>query len=322
MNDPVVFVPDLEAWERMGVARGFQAAGIAARAGSSFRIDERALIDQIDGVRVLVVALAPVTARVIAKAGTLGLIAKAGIGTDNIDLAAARRRGIRVTRTPAVNVDGVVEYTIGAMVALAREFVRMDAAVRRGEWTGLRQAHSGLQPDLRGETLGIIGLGGIGRRLADLAAALGMTALACDPLVAAESTSVPLVPMESVLERARFVSVNALLSDETYHLIGEPELRRMRRDGYLVNSARGPIVDTSALARALEEGWIAGAAIDVHEDEPPPADHPLLRAPNCILTPHLAGATAGGYANIGQLVVSQVASFLAGRPLDPRHVVV
>jgi phosphoglycerate dehydrogenase-like enzyme len=307
----------------MAIGEQLEHAGLVASHGAAFRAAEDELYAAVEGVHALVVALAPVTRRVIDNASSLQLVIKAGIGTENIDLATARARGIRIARTPGVNLDGVAEYTFGALIALARRLPALDSRVRTGAWTEARIDESGLRPGLRGETLGIVGLGGIGSSMAQIALAFGMTVLASDPFLTKKlPPNVTLTTLDELLGRSRYVSINATLTEETHHLIGERELAIMRPDAILVNASRGSIVDTAALASALEAETIGGAIVDVLEQEPPPLDHPLLRAPNSLLTPHIAGTSANGYHAIGALVVEQLQAFCVGKPIPLEQIVV
>ena len=322
-----VFVPDGEASLRMGLERRLRALdGIEVRARSaSIAASEAEILVGVGDAQAICTALGQVTARVIEAAEQLQLVVKTGIGTDNIALDAARERGVVVVRTAGVNFVGVAEYVIGGMLSYYRRFRDFDPALRAGAWNETRATWSGLIESPRGKTMGIVGLGAIGREVTRLAIAHGMTVIAHDPYVTAEdarSCGAELVGKDDLLRRADVVSLNLLLTPETRHFIGERELAAMRPDALLVNSSRGPIVDEAALAAALRDGVIGGAVLDVFEVEPLGADSPLLLLDNCLLTPHLAGCTRAGYAEIGERAALLVAAFARGEQLPAACIVV
>lgn len=249
---------------------------------------------------------------VLRHATRLRLIARAGSGVDNIDVAEAERRGILVINTPGANAIAVAEHTIGLMLALARHLPRADASVRAGEWR--RAEFEGVE--LCGKTLGIVGLGRIGAEVARRALALGMTVIATDPFVAPEQVAamgVPLMPLETLLARADFISVHVPADPSTHHLIGRRELALVKPGCRIVNCARGEVLDEEALADALAGGKVAGAALDVFEQEPP-ANRRLLADRRVILTPHIAGSTVEARARVGVEVAREVLRVLGGQP--------
>jgi len=232
-----------------------------------------------------------VTAEMLAQAPQLRVIGRAGIGVDNIDVEEATRRGIAVFNAPGGNTVSAAEHTIGLLLALVRKIPWADASMRRGEWD--RQRFLGTE--LRGKTVGIVGLGRIGAHVATLARAFGMSVLAYDPYVTearARELQVELLPLDQLLPRADVVSLHLPLTKETRSLIDRRRIGQMKAGAVLLNCARGGLVDEEALLEALEQGRLAGAAIDVFEAEPLPADSPLRRTDRVILTPHLAASTA------------------------------
>jgi phosphoglycerate dehydrogenase-like enzyme len=319
-----VYIPDTEVSERMALAARLRELGATVRVGSSFSAGAALLTETIGDAEVLCVALARVERAAIAAGSNLRLIVKCGIGTENIDLDAAQEHGVTVLRTTGVNVRGVAEYVIAACLAHLRDFETLDQAVRSGQWTDLRIAEAGRIPSLSGRTIGIVGLGAIGREVAALARAHGMTILASDPHldsdVAAES-SANLVSLPDLLARSDIVTLHIVLDKTTRHLIGAHEFSLMKSDALFVNAARGAVVDTEALVNALQGRTIAHAVVDVLEQEPPSQDHPLLELDNCTLTPHLAGCTDAGYAEIGQRASELVDAYLSGAALPPDCVV-
>jgi D-3-phosphoglycerate dehydrogenase len=239
------------------------------------------------------------------------VIGRAGVGVDNIDLAAATRAGIAVVNAPTANTVAAAEQTLGLIFALARHIPAADASLRRGEW---RRAQF-VGRELRGSTLGIVGLGKIGLTLATRARALEMTLLGTDPFISRETAAthgVELVELPELLKRADVVTLHVPLNAQTRGFIGAAQIGLMKPTALLVNVARGGLIDEEALATALRDGRLGGAAIDVHEHEPP-TDSPLLGAPNTVLTPHLGASTAEAQDKAGVEVAEQVLDVLAGR---------
>jgi D-3-phosphoglycerate dehydrogenase len=249
------------------------------------------------------------SAAVLAECKRLRLISIWGTGTDHIDSAAARARGVTVTNTPGVNAHAVAEHTIALMLAVARRIPSMDAAVRGGEWP------RGLLVQLEGKTLGVVGLGAIGSRVATLASAFGMTLLA-STLGNDDGRSATVgarhVPLDALLRESDFVSLHLRLSERTTRHIDRVRLALMKPTAFLINTARAGLVDRDGLLEALGESRIAGAGLDVFHDEPVRADDPLLRLPNVVLTPHNAGSTAEALDRGLHQAVENVRNFLGG----------
>jgi len=252
-----------------------------------------------------------VDASVIAAGPRLQVIGRAGVGVDNVDLEAATRAGITVVNAPTGNTIAAAEHTLALLYGVARKIAAADASVRRGEWQ--RTQFTGLE--LRGRTLGLVGLGKIGQAIAARARAMEMAVLASDPYVTAEQAAhhgAELVPFDDLLARADVVSVHVPLSRATRGMIGAKELGRMKPGAILLNVARGGVVDEAAVAAALTKGTLAGAGVDVFEHEPP-VDSPLLDAPNTLLTPHLGASTAEAQVAVAEEIADQVIDVLAGR---------
>lgn len=274
-----------------------------------------ALLGEFDG---LVAGVDRVGRRALAAGRPrLRVVARNGIGTDTVDVQAATEFGVVVTNAPSVNADSVADFTFALLLALVRRVVEADRAVRAGDWPPL------VGVELRGKVLGLVGFGRIGQRVAERARGFGLRVLAYDPQPdheAARGLGVELVQFHRVLEEADFLSLHLPLLPETHHLLGEAELRRMKRTSYLVNTARGGVVDEEALARALREGWIAGAACDVFEEEPLHTS-PLLGAPNLLLSPHMASHTREAIARASRVAAENVLAVLRGRrppnPVNP-----
>jgi D-3-phosphoglycerate dehydrogenase len=253
-----------------------------------------------------------VDAELIAAGRKLIVIGRAGVGVDNVDLEAATRAGVTVVNAPTGNTIAAAEHTLALMFGLARHIAAADASVRRGEWK--RGQFTG--NELRGRTLGIIGLGKIGQAIADRARALEMPVLGVDPFVTAEQAAlhgVELVDLDGLLTRSDVVTVHVPLTRTTRGMIGLDALARMKPGALLLNVARGGVVDEAAVAQALRKGRLGGAAVDVFEHEPP-TDSPLLDAPNTLLTPHLGASTEEAQVLVAEEVASQVLDVLAGRP--------
>ena len=235
----------------------------------------------------LLVQYAPMTRGVLSRLPKLRSIVRYGVGVDSIDLAAAAEKGIIVSNVPDYGTDEVSDHALALLLALTRRIVVANRSVRDGVWdySALLPAHR-----LRTLTLGIVGLGRIGTALAAKAQALGLTIIASDPYRAADGipASVRMVDLAELLAISDLVSVHCPLTDETVNLLGEDAIRKMKRSACLVNTARGRIVDEGALDRALSEGRLAGAALDVFGNEPVSPDHPLLRHENFLCTPHMA----------------------------------
>ena len=229
---------------------------------------------------------------------SLRAIANYAVGTDNIDLEAATVRGIPVGNTPDVLTETTAELAFALMLAVARRIVEGDRYVREGRW-GEWRPDLLLGHDLHGSTLGIVGFGRIGRAVARRAEGFGMTV-------------VHGLPLEDLLGRSDFVSLHAPLTPRTRGLIGAAELERMKPTAILVNTARGPLVDTHALAAALGEGEIAGAGLDVTDPEPLPAGHPLLQAPNLVIAPHIGSASHRTREAMADMAVDNLIAALAG----------
>jgi D-3-phosphoglycerate dehydrogenase len=252
-----------------------------------------------------------VDGELIGAGSRLVVVGRAGVGVDNVDLEAATRAGIVVVNAPTGNTIAAAEHTLALLFALARRIAAADASVRRGEWR--RAEFTGLE--LRGRTLGIVGLGKIGQAIAERVRALEMTVLAADPFVTREqaaSHGVELVELEELLARADVVSVHVPLTRATKGLIGPTALARMKPGALLLNVARGGVVDEAAVADGLRTGRLSGAGVDVFEHEPP-TDSPLLEAPNTILTPHLGASTAEAQVAVATEVAGQILDVLDGR---------
>jgi glyoxylate reductase len=284
-----------------------QAGCRVTQLASPPREELRAALADADGL--LGSAQLPVDAELIASAPRLRVISNFGVGFDNVDLAAATARGIVVCNTPGVLSDAVADLTMALVLSLARRLPEAERFVRAGRW-GAGPALA-LGTDVRGKLLGIVGLGRIGRAVAGRARAFGMATCFYD-VRRDEVESCPYRDLDGLLSEADFVSLHTNLTDETRHLIGARELALMKPGAYLINTARGPIVDQRALVEALRVGRIAGAALDVFEREPLPADDPLCDLPNVILLPHIGSATVETRAAMLDLAIENLLRALRG----------
>ena len=270
------------------------------------------LPDIIGGYEAIIVrSRTKVTADVISRAAKLRVIARAGVGVDNIDVAAATKHRIPVVNAPAASTISVAELALAHMLALARHIPQAHASLKAGKWE--KKQFEGTE--LYGKTLGLVGSGRIGAEVAKRAQAFGMRVISYDPYLppkVAEERGIRLTTLEAVLMDADFVSVHAALTDETRHMLGAKQLALMKKSAYVVNCARGEIVDEAALAAALKAGEIAGAALDVFENEPPTGS-PVLAIDTTSFTPHLGASTKEAQIRVGETVASDVLRVLAGQ---------
>ncbi len=255
-----------------------------------------------------------VTKEVFARAARLKVVGRAGVGVDNIDVNEATTRKVLVVNAPTASSVSVAELAFGHMLSLSRFLAAADRSVKEGKWEKKKfEGH-----ELHGKILGLVGSGRIGAEVAKRAQAFGMRVLSYDPYLpreAAAKLGITLADLDAVLGQSDYVSIHAALTPETRGMIGAAELAKMKRTAYLVNCARGEIVQGAALADALKAGMIAGAALDVFEKEPP-TDSPLLSAPNVVFTPHLGASTHEAQARAGAIIAEQVGKALDGKRPD------
>jgi D-3-phosphoglycerate dehydrogenase len=304
MSLPRVLVCDSIARE------GIEALARGARVEERTDITPEGLLEVAGDVDGLVVrSRTRITAEVIGRAKRLRVVGRAGTG---VDVAAATEKGIVVVNAPTGNTVSAAEHTLSLLLALARNVTRADASLRAGRWE--RERLMGVE--LTGKTLGLVGLGQVGAEVARRARGFDMRILANDPFVPeerAQRLGVELVPLDRLLAESDFVSLHVLLSESTRGLLGEREIARMKPGARLVNTARGGLVDEAALLRAIEEGRIAGAALDVFAEEPPRGSS-LLRCEKVVLTPHLGASTTEAQERVALDVAEQILAVLAGSP--------
>nr|WP_206206122.1 hydroxyacid dehydrogenase [Thermococcus sp. JdF3] len=274
--------------------------------------DEARLLELVGDVEAIIVRSKPkVTRKVIEAAPKLRVIGRAGVGLDNIDLEAAKERGIKVVNSPGASSRSVAELAVALMFNVARKVAFADRKMREGTWA--KKQAMGIE--LEGKTLGVVGFGRIGYEVAKIARALGMNVLLYDPYPneeRAREVGGTFASLEDLLRESDVVTLHVPLIEATHHLINEERLRLMKSTAILINAARGAVVDTDALVKALQEGWIAGAGLDVFEEEPLPADHPLTKLDNVVLTPHIGASTVEAQMRAGVQVAEQIVEVLKG----------
>jgi D-3-phosphoglycerate dehydrogenase len=277
-------------------------------------------VGQIKDEEILVVHMSPIPRAVLEQARNLKLIACCRGGPTNINLAAATELGIRVVNAPGRNAVAVAEFILGLLITQTRHITEGHVGLtQQGTWKiGLYRGENA-GPEISGRTVGIIGLGNIGRALARLLSGFQVQLLAHDPYVdedVFESLNVKRTPLEILYQASDFVLLAARLTEETRGMVGQEEMALMKPTAYLVNAARGGLLDYDALRQALEEKRIAGAALDVYDREPPLREEPLLRMPNVTVTPHIAGASLDVFRNAAKMLAADIRRFLRGEPLQ------
>lgn len=315
---PIVFVPEPIAESGMTLLRTTcECVAPWANGGSASAAELKEMLSHADAV---IVRLFNIAEHDLAHAQRLKVIGKHGVGVDNIDVAAATQRQIPVVFTPTANANAVAEHTITLMLALARHVHPASVAVHAGRFQE-RTKFAGVE--LAGKTLGVLGLGRVGRRVAEIAhRGFAMRVVAYDPFVSADNAPADAEierSLESVLAAADFLTLHLPLTSDTRRLINADRLRLLKPTCRIVNTSRGETVDETALAQALVEGRIGGAALDVFEQEPLPADHPFLSAPNLLLTPHIASSTRESLDRMSRDAAQGVLDVLQGK--RPAHIV-
>ncbi len=307
-----VFIPEPE-WEPSH--RLLEAIAHVRVGDPRIKYTEERLCQELGDVDALIITSQHhVTRRVIEAAPKLKAVVKYGSkpGADNVDLAAATEHGVVVSYTPGANSDSVAEHTITLALALLKRLYITSSELRRGRWRDL----SKLGSELMHKTVGIVGFGTIGRKVAKKLSSFDVRILVHDPYVAdgdvLEAGAVP-VDLMTLMRESDVITLHVLLSPETTGLIGEDELRQCKPTAFLLNTARGALVDEASLLQALREGWLAGAGLDVFDQEPLPADHPLLELNNVVVTPHYASCTFEAYENEANMAAEEVVRVLTGK---------
>lgn len=290
-----------------------EEAGVEiVKADMSIEMTEDHLIELLQGIDGAVVGVVPLTARVMENNPQLKVVSMHGVGVDHVDLKAASRQGIIISNCPGANDQAVADLAIGLMLSVARQIPLADKDLRSKKWG----RYTGVE--LWTKTLGLVGFGRIGRGVAKRAIGFDMPIIVYDPYIRQEQVTLPgvtLTTLEDVLTQSDIISLHAALTEETRHMIGEAQLRSMKPSAFLINTARGGLIEETALCRALIEKWIAGAAVDVYVDEPPWGS-PLLEAPNLITTPHIGAHTREAIERMGTIAAQNVVKALfEGEPL-------
>ncbi len=318
---PVVFIPEPIAAVGLAILRTECDCLIPWKNNATTRVDlERDKFrHMLCEANAVIVRLFPITAAAINKAPRLKVIGKHGVGVDNIDCHAATAAGIPVVYTPTANANAVAEHAMALMLALSRQIAPASIAVKEGRFVE-RNRFQGVE--LAGKTLGVIGLGRVGSMVAQMAA-LGfqMTVSAYDPFVSQATYSGPAIledSLESLIRSADYLSLHVPVTPDTRHMINPRSMRWVTSGCRIVNTSRGAVIDEEALAEALEEGVLAGAALDVFEEEPPPENHPLCHAPNTLLTPHISSSTQESLQRMSTQAAQGVLDVLRGNM--PEHV--
>ena len=279
------------------------------------------IAQEAQGCSGILVRVARITAEIMDAIPTLRVVAKHGMGVDNIDVEHATERGILVVNAPYSNLNAVAEHIVMLMLALSKRTVRMDRLTRAG---GFAQRNQYMTMELEGATLGIIGMGKISRLVVKKLSGFGMNILASDPYVRQSDLAdlnVTLLPASEVYARADFVLVHTSLVPSTFHLIGAEQFKAMKKTAYFINAARGAVVDEAALIEALQSGEIAGAGLDVFEQEPPAKDNPLFAMENVIVSPHNAALSHKALIAMAMDSAGGIVDYLSGRkpayPVNP-----
>ena len=301
-----VLVPDNVNQKAIDILRNCDEIRVSAPG----KLERPALLDAIaDAHAIIIRSGVRADVELIEVAPQLKAIARAGVGVDNVDLAAASAKGIVVMNTPGGNTISTAEHSFGLMIALSRHIPQGHQSLLEGRWD--RKAFTGVE--LKGKTLGIIGLGRIGGAIATRAGAFEMNVIAHDPYlppqVAAE-INVPLLELAEVYAASDYLTLHAMVTDETRGMINAESIAAMKDGIRIINAARGALINSADLAAALSSGKVAGAALDVFEQEPPPTDHPLIGHPKVIHTPHLAASTSDAQVTVAVEAAQLILDFL------------
>lgn len=301
---------------RIFVADDISDSGLQPLRDAGFRVEKRAGLSSSDLQKALAGAAGlivrsetKVTSDLLDKSPDLRVVGRAGVGVDNIDVAAATEHGVVVMNAPDGNTITTAEHTLALIIALARRVPQANTSLKSGNWE--RKRFIGVE--LQGKTLGIVGLGRIGRVVASRARAFGMTIVAFDPFIAPEQAKdleIELAPLEEVFARADFLTVHTPLTNETRGIIDDDAFAKMKKGVRIINCARGGLIKESALYEAIKSGIVAGAALDVFEKEPPTSEHPLLSLDEVIVTPHLGASTAEAQEGVAFTVAEQMRDYL------------
>ena len=281
--------------------------------GTSTEADE--IIRQAQDCSAILIRSAKITAEIMDAIPTLKVVAKHGMGVDNIDVEHATKKGILVVNAPFSNLNAVAEHIVMLLIGLSKRVVRMDKLLRAGQYA---QRNTYKTIELKGSTVGIIGMGKISRLVVKKLAGFEMNMIASDPYVTQEDVAdlpVTMVSAEEVYTQSDFVIIHTSLFPSTYHLVGAEQFKMMKPTAYMINAARGAVIDEAAMIRALQSGEIAGAGLDVFEQEPPEADNPLFAMEQVVLSPHNAALSDGALRAMAMDSAQGVMEYLTGQPV-------
>ena len=286
------------------------------------RTEPADLLERAAGARFLLTNKVSLNLESLLALPDLAYIGVMATGYNVVDVPAARKRDIVVTNVPTYGTDSVAQHATSLLLELARQPALHADAVRNGVWTNSEDWCFTLAPisELSGKTLGVVGIGRIGRAFARICAAMGMTIIAHDEFPpskeALEGLDVEFTGVDDLFSRADVVTLHCPLTPATEHIVNAQRLELMKPTAYVLNTSRGPLVDSAALAEALQKGTIAGAGLDVLDVEPPPADNPLISAPNCLITPHIAWYARASRQRLMDIAVENVRAFVDGAPVN------
>ncbi|HTU02403.1 MAG TPA: C-terminal binding protein [Candidatus Sulfotelmatobacter sp.] len=308
---PLVVITDCDHGTIAPEEKVLKAAGVEYRLHQGKQAAE--VMANARDADALIVQYASVTGPVLDVLSRCRAVARYGVGVDTLDIPAATERGVVISNVPDYCMEDVSDHALALALACWRRIAFYDRAIHGGVWNA-----TAVRPVLRlaGRVMGVVGLGRIGAMTARKAAGVGMQVVGCDPYLAELPAGVRRLALDALLRESDIVSIHVPLTEETRHLIGEPALRQMKPTAFLVNTSRGGVVDTAAIERALREGWIAGAGLDVLEHEPIPAGSPLLSLPNLILTPHAAWYSENSTEDLKRKVAEAVVAVLRGKRPD------
>lgn len=269
----------------------------------------QSVIDAVKDADIVITQFCPITKKVIEACNNLKYIGVLRAGYENINVEYAKEKGIKVFNTPGRNAHAVSDFTVGMLICEARNIARGHFGIKNGQW--IREyPNSGDIPDLEERTVGIIGYGEIGRLVARKLSGFNMNILVYDPYC--RDSNIQTVELEELLKKSDFVTLHARLTKENEHMIGEKEIAMMKKNAYIINTSRSGLIDEKALYAALKNGQIAGAAIDVYDEEPPAIDYPLVTLPNVTLTPHMAGGSNDAFKNTPKRLMNDMKNALDG----------
>lgn len=281
-------------------------------------VNKEELISLIKDVEATIAAGEPYSREVYEAAKKLKIVARYGVGYDSVNVEEATKHGVFVTILPGVNAETVAEHTVAMLFSVSRNIVKTASSTKPDTWINVSREYysTGAPYELYGKTLGIVGFGAIGSKVANICSGLNMKIIVFDPypnLQKVKEVGAELASLEKVLKESDIITIHSLLNNETRHMIGEKEFKMMKKTAIIINAARGPIIDEQALYKALKEKWIAAAGLDVLEKEPPEQDNPLFALDNVVITPHVAGSSIENFIRCDAAIEEQIEQALEGK---------